>query len=168
MGLADPMASAIKVEIAIAEVEGEADCPAKGSDPLFRLHMGRWAMDQQDLAGLIPVRDPQLRVLEFDFEISGLLAAQSVAEFPVLLSQRPSYVVAFVRNEHEQREPLLVDRATAQILNLCDGTRTAAQIASQLNHDEDAAIEDNLRWIEELFQRRLILLDEARGDSVID
>jgi glycosyltransferase involved in cell wall biosynthesis len=164
----EPLASAVKVEIAIAEAEGETDgaTAAKVSDPLFRLHMARWAMDEQDLARLVPVRDPQLRVLAFDYDVSGFLAAQSAAEFPVRLTQSPSYLVAFRRNGHEQREPLLVDRATAQILELCDGTRTAAQIAGQLNQDK-AEIDDNLRWIEGLFRRRLIRLEEASGRPVI-
>jgi glycosyltransferase involved in cell wall biosynthesis len=162
------LASAVEVEIAIAEAEGESDgaTAARVSDPLFRLHMARWAMDEQSLAGLVPVRDTQLRVLAFDYDVSGFLAAQSAAEFPVRLTQSPSYLVAFRRDGHEQREPLLVDRATAQILELCDGTRTAAQIAGQLNQDE-AAIEDNLRWIEGLFRRGLIRLEEASRNPVV-
>jgi glycosyltransferase involved in cell wall biosynthesis len=163
-----PLASAVKVEIAIAEAEGETDsaAPATGSDPLFRLHMGRWAMDEQDLAGLVPIRDPQLRVLVFDYDVSGFMTATSAAEFPVL-TQSPSYLVAFKRRGHEQREPLLVDRATAQILELCDGTRTAAQIASHFDQKEAEAIDDNLRWIEGLFLRRLIRLEEASRNPVI-
>ncbi len=164
-----PMASAVKVEIAIAEAEGETDSttPARGFDPLFRLHMERWAMDEEDLAGLVPVRDPQLRVLAFDYDVSDFLSAQSAAEFPARLKQSPSYLVAFRRNGHEKREPLFVDRATAQILELCDGTRTVAQIAGQLNKDE-SAIDDNLRWIEGLFRRGLIRLEERSRVPVID
>jgi glycosyltransferase involved in cell wall biosynthesis len=163
-----PLASAVKVEIAVAEAEGETDdaAPTKGCDPLFRLQTARWAMDEEDLAGLVPIRDPQLRVLAFDYDVSVFLAAQSAAEFPVRLAQGPSYLVAFRRGGREQREPLLVDPATAKILELCDGTRTAAQIAGQLNQDK-AEIDDNLRWIEGLFRRRLIRLEEASGRPVI-
>jgi hypothetical protein len=162
-----PLVSAVKVEIAIAEVEGETGRPTP-ADPLFRLRITRWAMDEQDLARLVPVRDPQLRVLAFEYDVSGLMTARSAAELPVRLKQRPSYLVAFRRNGDEQREPLLVDRATAQILDLCDGTKTVAQIAKQLDQQEAGAIDDNLRWIEGLFRRRLIQLEEPRRDPVID
>jgi glycosyltransferase involved in cell wall biosynthesis len=163
----ESMASVVKIEIAIAEAEDEADgaVPAKSSDPLFRLRCGRWAMDEQDLVRSVPVRDPQLRVLAFDYDISAFLVARSAAELPVRLKKNPSYLVAFGRKADDRREPLLIDRATAQILELCDGTRTVAQVASRLGQDE--AIDDNLRWIEELFRCGLICLEEA-GNLVID
>jgi glycosyltransferase involved in cell wall biosynthesis len=59
---------AIEIEIAIAAAEHEEapSIPAGGCDPLFRLHMERWAMAADDLGELVPLRDPRLRVLEFD------------------------------------------------------------------------------------------------------
>ena len=57
---------AVRAEIAVAAAECDADATtaAKPSDPLFRLRIGRWGMANEDLAGLICLRDPRLRVLE--------------------------------------------------------------------------------------------------------
>jgi hypothetical protein len=60
-------AAAIRLEIAIAEAENDDGAsPATELDPLFRLRMKRWAMLDNDLARLRPVRDPRLRITTFD------------------------------------------------------------------------------------------------------
>jgi glycosyltransferase involved in cell wall biosynthesis len=162
----ESMASAIRIEIALAEAEAEPGGPASTGDlnPLFRLRKRRWAMDEQDLSMAVPIRDPRLTVLAFDYDISGFMAARSAAEFPDRLKKGPSYLVAFRATGQNRREPLLIDSATAKILELCDGTRTVGRVASEI---AQSAIEDNRRWIEELFLRRLIHLKEAPGDRVV-
>jgi hypothetical protein len=158
------MASAVKLEIAIAEAESELDdAPfAKASDPLFRLHMRRWAMRDGDLADFVPVRDPHLRLVEFEFDVKEFWAVRTVAEFPAVTTPCPSYIAAFKSNDDEQRAPLLVDGLTARILKLSDGTRNAVEIARQLRHESDAsATDDILQWIEKLFLCGLLGLHEV-------
>lgn len=156
---------AVRIEIAIAAAESEVNeaVPAKGSDPLFRLRMHRWAMEEHNLIQLLPIRDPQLRIVEFDFEVSSYLGARTAAGFPPVPTPRPSYIVAFGRSEKGRRGPLLVDSLTARILQLSDGTRTALEIARELDHGADmSAVAENLKWIESLFVSGLIGL-RARG-----
>jgi hypothetical protein len=65
----------------------------------------------------------------------------------------------------ERRDPLLIDDSTAKILELSDGTRTAAEIADQLDHGRSDTA-DELKWIEELFLCGLVRL--ANGKVIAD
>ena len=161
-----PLAPAIRIEIAIAAAESEAGAassPAAG-DPLFRLRIGRWAMGDCDLAGLVPLRDPQLRVVEFDYDVSAYWNAQTVADFPESPTPRRSHILVFARSEGAEREPLLVDHLTAEILQLSDGRRTASDIAKKLEADPAAEM-GHLKWIEHLFVHGLISLQDQRVDQ---
>ena len=122
-------------------------------------------MADSDLGGLMPIRDPRLRVIEFDYDVSGFMPGRTVAELPVLPTQRRSYIVAFGRSDGGRREPLLVDGVTAGILALSDGTRTAADIAEELNLPATGqGRAENLKWIEDLSVQGLISLrDESVG-----
>jgi glycosyltransferase involved in cell wall biosynthesis len=152
---------AVEIEIAIAEAE-EAESPVDGSDgdSLCRLQIRRWALDECGLADLIPRRSSRMRVIKFDHDLTGFLMAKSAAEFPTTLRCGPTYIVAFGFNRHERRDPLLVDHGTAAILSLCDGTRTASDIANQ-NQEKLESVSAILGWIEELFLQRLLSLEDA-------
>jgi hypothetical protein len=68
-------------------------------------------------------------------------------------------LVVFGRCGGECRDPLMVDGFTAQVLELCDGTRTAGTIVEKLNsRRRTAATGRDLRWIEHLFVQGLIQL----------
>jgi hypothetical protein len=67
-------------------------------------------------------------------------------------------MVAFARSNGEGRDPLVIDRITACILELSDGTRTAAEIVRQLNHE---GVDGNLDWITNLFICGLVQLHDA-------
>src|SRR5262249_2828381 len=79
-----PFVPGIEIEIAIAAAEGEATPPdqAEPPDPLFRLRMHRWAMAEDDLAGLVPLRDPRLRVLDFDYDVAGFMQVRTADDLP--------------------------------------------------------------------------------------
>jgi hypothetical protein len=53
---------------------------------------------------------------------------------------------------------LVVDGRTARILELSDGTRTAAEILGQLDDEHAGPRENELGWIEYLFLHGLISL----------
>jgi glycosyltransferase involved in cell wall biosynthesis len=162
---------AVRIEIAIAKAEDESeDSSPNGSvDALFRLRMRRWAMAEGDLATLVPVRDPLLRILEFDYDVSDFMAARTAAEFPSVPLARRSYIVAFGGSDRGRQDPLLVDGLTAQILELSDGTRTAADIARHLVSQSDrSAMREKLNWIENLFVRGLIGLQDARVEGAVN
>jgi glycosyltransferase involved in cell wall biosynthesis len=189
------LAPPVRVEIAIAAMEDEVDaqrCPplpassemaggvgvqagvsdtshaAQRYDPLFRLRLSRWAMREGDLAALVPVRDPGLRVLAFDHDILPYLAVRTAAEFPAVPKPGRGYIVAFGRRNGDRRHPLLVDRATARILELSDGTRTAAEIALELHCDAgNSTAADIVKWIENLFVSGLISLQETASSPVV-
>jgi hypothetical protein len=162
------MISAIKIEIAIAEAEEEADSTTPTGDftRLAGLQNGRWAMDEEDFSAAVPLRDPRVCVLTFDYDISAFMVARNTADFPIRLKQTPSHLVAFRCTGRERREPLLVDATTARILQLSDGTRTVAQVAGEIGGDK--SIDDHLGWIEELFRRQLIRLEHASANVVVD
>jgi hypothetical protein len=158
---------AIETEIAIAAAEQEEapSIPAAGCDPLFRLHTARWAMAADDLAGMLPLRDPRLRVLEFDYDVSEFMGVRTGADLPTLPTPRRSYVVVFACADRERQSPLVVDGTTVQILKLSDGTRTALEVIRDLEHEAGrSTASDNLGWIENLFMHGLISLHDKRLD----
>jgi glycosyltransferase involved in cell wall biosynthesis len=163
-----PFVPGVEIEIAIAAAETETapSRPAEAPDPLFRLHLRRWAVAEDDLAGLLPLRDPRLRVLDFDFDVADYMRVRTAADLPASPRSRPSHMVAFSRVNGEGRDPLVVDATTAQILRLSDGTRTTAEIAAELHRMGDGSKETaNLQWIEGLLVHGLISLAERNSES---
>jgi glycosyltransferase involved in cell wall biosynthesis len=156
-----PLLAAVAIESRIAAARSEMANLADRRDPLFRLRLRRWAMAEDDLAGLIALRSPDLRVLEFELDVSELAGARTPAELPASPSPQPSWMIVFAPDAADGRGPLVVDRATARILELCDGTRTVLQIAGELGDEARRGIEENLAWIENLFVHGLISLEEA-------
>jgi hypothetical protein len=161
-----PVAAAIRLEIAIAEAESTAgpDGPIEGLDPLFRLRTKRWAVADGDLAGLVPIRDPQLRMLTFD--VSALVDGQVEPRRPAVGTEGPRHVVAFAQVNGERREPLFVSEGTARILELSDGTRTALEIVAELGSGTRNAGGGGLQQIEELFVSGLLWFHEGRIDRI--
>jgi glycosyltransferase involved in cell wall biosynthesis len=160
-----PVVAAIRLEIAIAEAESTAGSngQVEGLDPLFRLRTKRWGMVDGDLAGLVPVRDPQLRMLTFD--VSDLVDARTEAA----RAPRSRHVVAFAQVSGERREPLFVSDETARILERSDGTLTALEIATETGTDNQSeGVRRGLRQIEELFVSGLLWLHERRIDRIED
>jgi glycosyltransferase involved in cell wall biosynthesis len=87
-----PLAAAVRIELAVAAAEDDgeqSDLPA-ASDPLFRLCSRQWAIPEDGLAGLAPVRDPQLRILEFDHDVADFLGARIAADLPAVTRPGPS------------------------------------------------------------------------------
>jgi glycosyltransferase involved in cell wall biosynthesis len=153
------VASAIRLEIAIAEAE-ESDGSGEPLDPLFRLRTKRWALGNGDLVELVPVRDPQVRMITFDVsELDGEAQKRRRAA----RRSRPRHVVAFASVSGDRREPLFVSDQTARILELSDGTRTAQEIAKEVGSGNgQAAGEYKLEQIEELFLSGLLTLQDGR------
>jgi len=164
-----PLALAVRIEIAVAAAEEEADGadPQTLADPLFRLRLKRWALKDGELAELIPLRDAQLRIVEFDYDVSEFLGVASVADFPATVTPGRSYILVFGRSQQGRREPLLVDALTSSILRLSDGTRTAAEIADAMGSGSDASAEKTISWIENLFQLELLSLQESRAKTAV-
>jgi glycosyltransferase involved in cell wall biosynthesis len=156
------VASAIRFEIAIAEAEDSASSgdQTERLDPLFRLHTRRWALVDGDLAGLVPVRDPQLRMMTFD--VSELEPPKETRR-QAARRPRPRHVVAFASATGERREPLFISDGTARILELSDGTRTALEVAAQACSNNGHTVSpDGLEQIEELFRSGLLMLQDVQ------
>jgi hypothetical protein len=162
---------AVQAEIAVAAAESEADATSSEEecDPLFRLRIARWALAKDDLAELLCVRDPRLRVLTFDFDVTELMSVRNADDLATPPASRRSYLVAFGRSDGGRRSPLAVDRATARILTLSDGMRSASEIIGELDREGLLSGEGiGFKWIEYLFAHGLVLLrdrslDAARG-----
>jgi glycosyltransferase involved in cell wall biosynthesis len=160
---------AIETEIAVATAEDEASDADPDPDPLFRLRIERWALRDADLAALTPVRNPRLRVIAFDYDVADFMAARSAAELPAHPGPRPSYIVAFGRAAGVHRDPLVIDALTARILQLSDGTRTAAQVIRDVDRAAGRAAEtDDLKWLQHLFVHGLISLGDGRVEASPD
>jgi hypothetical protein len=154
-----PFAPPVRLEIAIAEAESEADraIAEESDDPLFRLSVGRWAMLKSDLPGLVPVRDRGFRVIEFDHDISQYRNVDSLDDLPTAPLAGPSYILAFGYSDSREQDPLLVDARTVRILELSDGRRTALAIAKQLRREcRTSRLGDLLECIERLFVSGLL------------
>ncbi len=166
-----PLAAAVRIEMAVAAAEdGDHADPPAVSDPLFRMRSRQGAVPENGLAALAPVREPQLRILEFDYDVADFLGARTAADLPAVTRPGPSYIVVFSGSSGGQREPLVIDGLTVQILKLSDGRRSAAQIAGELGRQSGPAVEAaHLEWIEQLFVRGLIgLRDSPAATSAAD
>jgi hypothetical protein len=157
-----PAAQAVRVEIAIgiAEEECKASTHASRPDPLFRVQLSRWAIGAGDLPKLIPVRDPALRVLNFDYDLRDFRNVRSVADFPVVASPGSSSIVIFGDYNDAPREPLLIDRATARVLELSDGKRCVGEILKKIGKGDDG-----LPWVERLLVCGLLHLQSRDGEA---
>jgi hypothetical protein len=160
-----PLAAAVRIELAVAAAEDDGEQSDVPAAPLFRVRSQQWPTSDDGLASLAPVRDPRLRILEFDHDVADFLGARTAADFPAVTRPGPSYIVAFGGSGGGRREPLLVDRLTARILMLSDGKRSAGELAQELGHHSDASAQaDNLEWIEHLFVCGLIGLRDTPTD----
>jgi len=146
---------AMEIEISLAAAESAADAQASNAiDPIFRLRPRGWAMSAGELGRLRPVRDPAMRLVEFDHDVRPYLAARTMANLPPVRKGGRSHVVVFGATACDRRPPLLVDPMTARLLELSDGTRTAAEIIAELWPRDFAA--DKLAWLETLFLHGMI------------
>jgi hypothetical protein len=153
-------AAAIRMEIAIAEAETDTGAGPTGEhDPLFRLRTKRWAMVDDDLPQLVPVRDPRLRMMIFD--ASDLADGRTKRGNPTAPHQR--HIVAFAQVDGIRRDPFFVAEGTARVLQLSDGTRTALEIATDIDaRNPHQAKRRGLQHIEELFVAGFLWLQEER------
>jgi glycosyltransferase involved in cell wall biosynthesis len=156
----ESLASAVRAEVAIAQ--GETQEPDQiGAEPPPLAAPKRWGLADGDLARLFPHRRRGIKVLAFDCDIAAFQTAQSLEDLPNAPRWHPSYVVVFGGGESAPN-PLLVDRATARILELSDGTRTTRQIMDLLKPEmEQSDIDDDLDWIETLFVDGLIRFTDS-------
>jgi len=159
------LALAIRTEIAVAVAEEETDkAPSTESiDPLFRLQLKKGALKSGDLASLIPVTNAELRIVEFDYDVSEFLGIQSALDFPTTVTSRNSYIVVFGRSPNARREPLLIDELTAKMLRLCDGTRAVSDICNAMRPKAGALAEQTVAWIENLFVLGLVSLRDEEA-----
>jgi hypothetical protein len=158
---------AVQTEIAVAAAEQEIDDAGlpEQSDPLFRLHIARWAVAERDIGRLTCTRSRWLRVLAFAYDVSQLMGVRTAQDLAAPLPARPSYLVAFGRGDGGRRDPFLVDGTTARILDLSDGTRSAAEIVAELNREFGILEANNyLKRIQHLFIHDLISLQDGRVD----
>ena len=117
-----------------------------------------------DLAELVPVRDPQLRMMMFD--VSELVDGQTQPGSPAARAPRSRHVVAFAQVNGERRDPLFISDETAQILKLSDGTRTALEMSKELGSNNQVdGVQRALRQIEELFVSGLLWLHDNRIET---
>lgn len=158
------LAAAIRLEIAVEAAERDDDgaaVPVERCDPLFRLRSGQKTLSTEACAGLVPVRDPRVRLVAFDYDATELLSAQTVEGLPASPSPRETFIAVFRRSDAEGRNPLVIDGETARILELCDGRKTAVEIAVALGDAEGPAFARRVAWIRHLFVVGLVGLRDA-------
>ena len=157
------LSAALQIEISIAETEQQAgrETETSASDPLFRLQISRWALAAGAIADLVPLRDPRIRVIECPYDVAEFMQARKLDELPADPTRRPSFIVVFARGDENRSMPLVVDAATARILQLSDGTRTTRDIVGRLQGGAHVPLRTRLDWVEQLFVRGLIGLTES-------
>jgi glycosyltransferase involved in cell wall biosynthesis len=157
------LALGVRIETEIAAAEDEAGEPGIEDDQLFRLHLRRWALGEEALAELVPVRAPNLRIVEFEYDVSQFLGVSTAEQLPTRPTRRQSYIVAFARSLRPRRDPLLVDGVTVRILQLSDGIRTVSEIVEELGRAAilTRAMRDPTIWLETLFVRGLLWLSDC-------
>jgi glycosyltransferase involved in cell wall biosynthesis len=160
-GIGNSSAAAINVAIAAAEKDADKSGSPNDCDALFRLRTGRWAMTDADLAGLVPLRDQRLRVIEIDHDVSDVADGRDIAELAASPTPGRSHVVVFGRSGGARRSPLIVDAVTARILELSDGTRTVSDILRELDRESGLSASQDATWIERIFVEGLVSLRAA-------
>jgi hypothetical protein len=125
-----------------------------GTDPLFRLRHGRWALAEGELAALCPRRDPNLLIVPFD----------AVKRKAKRAGKAPRFLGVLPQDHGGPPEQLLLSETATRVLHACDGARTAQEIAAQVGGVES----EMLRLIEELFVAGLLWLSDhsSDGDSI--
>ena len=159
------LAEAVRVERALASIAAEAagTMPEPPADPLFRLTIGRWGLTQDEIATLVPVRAPNLRTIASDFDLREIIGAKQIDDLPATPTQRRTVIA--VRCARDGGNPLVLDGLTADILDLCDGSHSVAEIIACLGDTSDeGARARHLPWLEALFANRLI---EFRGSAQV-
>jgi glycosyltransferase involved in cell wall biosynthesis len=152
--------SAIQIEVALAEAELPGPDTAEPPDPLFRLRTRRWGLADGDLAALVPIRDPQLRLLRLD--ASELTQLRTTRKHSLEQNRHECNIVTFAQSNGEARNRLLINDVSARILELSDGKRTAREIAGDIEaNNPQAHGESPLKVIEEMFAAGLLWLMEA-------
>lgn len=151
-----PLAQAVEVEVAIVEAEMELERLGDTAiDPLFRISIKEWALGDGALGETMPVRDCRMRLLRFDYDISEFRKVETIADIPASVGPGPSHVI--VGGAVGSSGPLFVDRFTARILELSDGTRTSHEIANQLDKEFESTVPlDHLSWMEKMLLSGLI------------
>jgi hypothetical protein len=159
-----PLALAIRTEIAVAVAEEEADkvSSTESIDPLFRLQLKQEALRDGDLASLTPLTNAELRIVGFDYDVSEFLNVQSASDCPAAVTPGTSFIAVFGRSPHGRRDPLLIDALTAEILRLCDGMRTVSEICDAMGLEAGARAERTVAWIENLFVLGLVSLRDRK------
>ena len=151
---------AVQIEIALGEAEQPGSETAEAADPLFRLRIRRWGLADGELGALVPIRDPQLRLLHFD--TSELAPPRKTVRHSAGRTQRTRNMVTFARMNGEVRDRLLLSEIGARILELSDGTRSARKIAEEIETQKPRAEgQAPLQVIEEMFAAGLLWLAEA-------
>jgi glycosyltransferase involved in cell wall biosynthesis len=163
---APPLLAPVVAEIAVATAEDDIEAtPAPDFDPLFRLHMKRWAVDDDDLLALFPVRDPRVRLIEFDIDVSIYLTMPATDCLSKTPAPGRSFLVAFAQSDGERRGPLLVEERTAEILVLCDGTHTVSEVFEHCDRHRPGFDQDaRRRCIAQLLTSGLVSLHDERID----
>jgi hypothetical protein len=69
---------------------------------------------------------------------------------------------------HERRDPLLIDAMTAEILRLCDGTRTVSGICDAMGPKGETLRAQTVAWIENLFVLGLVSLRDGEATTTHD
>lgn len=112
-----------------------------GLDSLFRLESRHWPIKNSDCGTLVAVRNSHVRVYELD--------DNNVARMVALGGTR---------------NPLVIDKDTARILELCDGQRTVSEIASEIGGEGAPSIARRIEWIQYLFAIGLIGFRDADAE----
>jgi len=129
----------------------EAGKGGVGTDPLFRLRHGRWALAEGELAALCPRRDPNLLIVPFDAVKPKAKRARNAG---------PRFLGVLPQEHGEPPEQYLLSETAMRVLHACEGARTAQEIAAQLGGAES----EMLRLIEELFLAGLLWLSDHSSD----
>ncbi len=131
-----PMADAIRLDLRMAEMmaaEDTADRPAPDNAQLFRLSIDRWALGNEGIRDLVPSPDGTFCVERFDYDANAFLEARMSGRFPDQPPPTPSVVILLRNRRLPGLRTLVVDPTTTEILDLCDGSLSVAQIADRMN-----------------------------------
>ncbi len=128
------------------------------------------ALAQADLSALAPVRGSFVRLLSLAHDVSplrGQLSWQDGEDDHIAALEEKPAVLLLARTANLAVREYLVNASVAQLLNLCDGTRTVAQIVASMTPGAPAPATEQaiLEALGDLYRREVLVFARPGGLS---
>jgi glycosyltransferase involved in cell wall biosynthesis len=127
------LVEAVRLEVRLSGIlNGETGSQDEIQSSLFRFHAEGNVSLERDLSSLYAQVVPGLKIEGYDYDLGELLDARQRGELPLWASQKPSQAAIVPGSESGRTRVISISPAMHYLLSLCDGTRTVAQLETEV------------------------------------